>query len=61
MFTFHDLNEDERFPGWVVRENKYISGLEKWYQKNELLPGSLLTIEKSDIPGEIKYEKTFYP
>lgn len=60
MFTFHALNENERFPGWVVRESKYISGLEKWYQKNDLLPGSLVSLEKSDIPGEINinFEKS---
>ena len=60
MFTFHDLTADERFPGWVVRESRYISGLEKWYKKNNLLPGSLVSLEKSDIPGEIKinYEKS---
>jgi hypothetical protein len=60
MFTFFDPQTNERFSGWVVRENKYICGLDKWYQKNDLMPGSLISVEKSKVPGEIliKFEKS---
>lgn len=60
MFTFFDPQENERFSGWVVRASKYICGLDKWYQKHELIPGSILSVEKSKIPGEIiiKFEKS---
>lgn len=60
LFTFYDPQENERFSGWVVRASKYICGLDKWYQKNELMPGSLLSVEKSKLPGEIiiKFEKS---
>ena len=59
-FTFYAPQENERFSGWVVRANKYIYGLDKWYQKNDLMPGSLVTVEKSKTPGEIiiKFEKS---
>lgn len=59
-FTFFDPQENERFSGWVVRSSKYICGLDKWYQKHELMPGSLLSVERSKTPGEIiiKFEKS---
>ncbi len=60
MFTFFDPQENERFYGWVVRASKYICGLDKWYQKHELMPGSIVSVEKSDTPGEIiiRFEKS---
>ena len=60
MFTFFDPQENEKFSGWVVRASKYICGLDKWYLKHELMPGSIVTVEKSNIPGEIiiKFEKS---
>jgi hypothetical protein len=60
MFTFFDPQENEKFSGWVVRANKYICGLDKWYLKHELMPGSIIIVEKSNIPGEIiiKFEKS---
>ena len=59
-FTFIDERGNEKFPGWVVRKHKYVYGLIKWYQKNNLMPGSLVTVEKGEIPGEIKihFEKS---
>lgn len=59
-FTFFDPQDNERFSGWVVRSSKYICGLDKWYQKHELMPGSLLSVERSKTPGEIiiKFEKS---
>jgi hypothetical protein len=60
QFTFFGPQEEERFHGWVVRPNKYISGLDKWYQKHELMPGSFVIIEKSKVAGEIiiRFEKS---
>ena len=59
-FTFYDPQESERFSGWVVRASKYICGLDKWYKKHELITGSLVSVEKSNIPGEIiiKFDKS---
>lgn len=53
-FTFTVAKEKEQFPGWVVRKHKYVYGLEEWYKKNNLMPGSLIVIEKGEIPGEIE-------
>jgi hypothetical protein len=52
-FTFIDERENEQFPGWVVRQHKYVYGLKDWYQKNSLMPGSLVIVEKGKTPGEI--------
>ena len=32
-FTLIDGKTGERFPGWVVREQRYVSGLKEWYEK----------------------------
>lgn len=53
QFTFVDPNEKLKFPGWVVRSDQYISGLKDWYEKHELMPGSLVTVEEGKNPGEI--------
>jgi hypothetical protein len=59
-FTFVDTLEKEKFSGWVVRPGKYIYGLAQWYESHELMPGSLVTVEKGYHPGEIKisFEKS---
>ena len=59
-FTFIDVKANEQIPGWVVRQHKYVYGLRDWYQKNNLMPGSLVIVEKGKIPGEIliRFEKS---
>jgi hypothetical protein len=58
-FNFHDLKNNSIIPGWVVRSSGYIYGLREWYQKENVIPGSFITISKSKNPGEvnIKIEK----
>ena len=53
QFTFVDANTNETFPGWVVRANKYVYGLEEWYKQNELIPGSMVYIRRGDEPGKV--------
>jgi hypothetical protein len=52
-FTFVDGNSQQRFSGWVVRSYHYIGGLKEWYQKNNIIPGSLINLQKGKIPGEV--------
>ena len=59
-FTLVDGKTDKRFPGWVVRENKYVYGLEDFYKENEIMPGSLITISKGENPGEVIIEAKSY-
>ena len=53
QFTFVDGENGAKFSGWVVRPYKYVYGLREWYLKNELMPGSVITIKKSTNPGEV--------
>jgi len=57
-FTFTENGEE--FPGWVVRTEKYVYGLKDWYDKNDIIPGNLITISKGKKAGEIaiSYEKS---
>ncbi|HZW04816.1 MAG TPA: hypothetical protein VFF68_12865 [Anaerolineaceae bacterium] len=53
QFTFVDGSNGQRFSGWVVRPHQYIFGLREWYLENNLIPGSQITIRRSDNPGEV--------
>jgi len=59
-FDFFDSKNDSTFSGWVVRPSRYIFGLREWYVREGIIPGSLLQISKSKIPGQvsIKVEKS---
>jgi len=55
-FTLVDGKSGQKMPGWVVRANKYVFGLQNWYKAHELMPGSLVTIRKGVQPGEVIIE-----
>lgn len=59
-FTLVDGKTDKKFPGWVVREHKYVYGLSDFYKDNELMPGSLVSIRKGENPGEVIVEAKSY-
>src|SRR6266498_3778311 len=59
-FTLVDGRTKKRMPGWVVREHGYVYGLREWYKANELMPGSLIRIQRSDQPGEVIIEAKTY-
>jgi len=52
-FTFVDGETQEKFAGWVIREYRYVYGLQDWYKKNEVVPGSLIHIRQGKKPGEV--------
>jgi hypothetical protein len=54
--TLVDGKTKQKMPGWVVREHKYVYGLRDWYKSNELMPGSLISIQKGEHPGEVVIE-----
>jgi hypothetical protein len=43
----------EKFPGWVVRKSRYVVGLRKFYEANDVIPGSLITVKRGKAPGEV--------
>ena len=51
-FTLVDGKSGDQIPAWVVRKDRYVSGLRDWYDSLELMPGSLVQIKRSDNPGE---------
>lgn len=59
-FTLVDGRTKKRMPGWVVREHGYVFGLREWYKANELMPGSLVRIQRGENPGEVIIEAKTY-
>jgi hypothetical protein len=51
--TLLDRDNDQEISAWVVRPFNYIYGLQKWYEDKELMPGSIINLEKSEDPGVI--------
>jgi len=52
-FTLVDGSTGEKMPAWVVRNNRYVYGLKKWYEEKELQPGSLIDIRAGKELGEV--------
>ena len=52
-FMLEDKKTGESFPGWVVREERYVIGLREWYQSQGLMPGSIVRVERGDDPGRV--------
>jgi len=52
-FTFVDSDSGEQFPGWVVRANHYVFGLDEWYKKHDFPVGGQLTVRRGHKPGEV--------
>jgi hypothetical protein len=42
-----------KFPGWVVRTNHYVFGLQDWFKTHGLMPGSLIRVKRGKNPGEV--------
>jgi hypothetical protein len=52
-FQLVDEDSGETFPGWVVRDHKYVFGLRDWYLDKGVMPGSLIKLRKGKNPGEV--------
>lgn len=48
-----DGDTGDKFPGWVVREKRYVFGLKEWYEARGLIAGSLIRVKRGDKPGEV--------
>jgi hypothetical protein len=53
LFTWVDADTGERFPGWVVREGRYVFGLDEWFRRLDFPVGGQLTVSGGAAPGEI--------
>lgn len=58
LITFVDEDSGEEYTGWVVRSGRYVCGLDRFYRKNRLPIGVVITVKRTDNPGRflISYE-----
>jgi hypothetical protein len=52
-FMLVDGTTGEKFPGWVVRLEKYVYGLREWFLEKGVMPGSKIFLRKGKNPGEV--------
>ncbi|MBN1264306.1 MAG: hypothetical protein JXA25_02355 [Anaerolineales bacterium] len=52
-FMLVDAHSGDEFPGWVVREEKYVYGLDDWYRRYEVPAGGLVHLKRGDKPGTV--------
>ena len=52
-FMFEDGTSREKFPGWVVREPRFVFGLKNFYEEKGLIPGSYVYVSRGRNPGEV--------
>jgi hypothetical protein len=52
-FMLVDGESGEKFPGWVVRSERYVFGLREWYESKGLIPGSVIWVRRGKRPGEV--------
>lgn len=52
-FMLVDGDSGQKFPGWVVRNHRYVYGLKEWFQSKNAFPGSLIRIRKGANPAEV--------
>ena len=52
-FMLVDGASGEEFPGWVVRDKRYVFGLKDWYNQHNLMPGSVVQVKRGKQPGEV--------
>lgn len=52
-FSLVDGSTSEKFQGWVVRNHRYVYGLQEWFEAKGLIPGSLVKVRRGKNPGEV--------
>lgn len=55
-FILVDGHTGEKFPGWVVRAERYVFGLDEWYRRHEVPAGGLVKVRRGEAPGEVVVE-----
>ncbi|HSN94776.1 MAG TPA: hypothetical protein VLR89_06910 [Anaerolineaceae bacterium] len=47
-------DENQKISAWVVISDKYVIGLREWFEAQDLIPGSVVEVSKTDQPGIIR-------
>jgi hypothetical protein len=53
LFKWTDGDSGDELTGWVVRLERYVSGLRQWYLDHGLMPGSRVHLKKGENPGQV--------
>ena len=53
LITLVDAPSGRRMPGWVDHRNRYVYGLEEWYQTNQIPVGAFIELERTDDPFRV--------
>lgn len=56
MTTLVDTQTGQEAPGWVVREQGYVYGLEKFYRQHQIPVGAYITVRRHDDPTRLRIE-----
>ena len=51
-----DGHTGDNFPGWVVREQRFVYGMDEWYRRHQVPAGGLVRIKRGAKPGEVVVE-----
>jgi hypothetical protein len=51
--TLVDAQSDQEVPGWVVRAQGYVYGLEEFYRKYQIPIGAYVTVRRHDDPSKL--------
>lgn len=52
--VFLDEHSGDEIEGWIVQENRYVSGLKEWYTTHDIPIGGFLHLSPGPKPGVIK-------
>jgi len=55
-FLFKDGTTGDTWPGWVVRESRYVFGLDQWYESNNLPAGAYIELKRGSDPGVVEID-----
>lgn len=58
--TLVDKQDGEEYSAWVVRQERFVYGLNKYYRKHRLPVGTFINISLSDDPGKILLDFNAY-
>ena len=53
LVTLIDEEADEEFPVWLIRDRKYVVGLEGFYRRHKIPIGAYLTLRSTDDPARL--------
>jgi hypothetical protein len=55
-FMFRDGTTGETWPGWVVHEERYVFGLDQWYENNSVPAGAFIELKSTSDPSVIEID-----